>query len=584
MGQNIAYDACVCIAHRKDLVPLIFEAYANDGVEDVMLREMLLQNEATGVPRLVSLDDLCRKYLMRQLDKDEDGWRLRFWELHHLQLRDWPQRAVDYALGDATAPVEVYHCQDDRAMHSDTFKPSCREARAHVAFTLMAAWGLKTDVRHVEDVRQGMLQMQAERRDELIRAGIMRPTKEERAALAEEGITDLPKGKPHSIKQAAMVAYLFENDADLPETPASTPEKPKYSLSQDVLATLNLPLADTYLEYKHDSKMLSAYLSKYMSGLVQCSVNPLLTNGRKSLLQPSLQNLPTKGPLRESFVARPGKYFCAVDYAGIELRTAAQVDLWLVGYSRMAELFQQDPDADLHSRLAATIMGISEDEGMRLKAIDDPAFKEVRNKQAKRCIFGLAGGMGLKRFNETLLKEKVVLPWEQLERMKEAYLTTFPEKRDYFQMVSDMLPRRKHPNDKPKTRIKGLVSGMYRGNVGYCQIANGYFSELMASGSADATWRIVRACYDPSRRSVLFGARVVNAVHDENIVEVDRDGAHEQGEEIARIMVETMQSEYTPDIPISAEPALMERWYKDAWTVRDGNGRLALWTPDMRKD
>ena len=50
-----------------------------------------------------------------------------------------------------------------------------------------------------------------------------------------------------------------------------------------------------------------------------------------------IQLLPRKGPTRECFVPRPGHVWCSVDYSAIELSTLAQVCLWTVGHSRLAE-------------------------------------------------------------------------------------------------------------------------------------------------------------------------------------------------------------------------------------------------------
>jgi len=66
-------------------------------------------------------------------------------------------------------------------------------------------------------------------------------------------------------------------------------------------------------------------------------------------------------------------------------------------------------------------------------------------------------------------------------------------------------------------------------------------------------------------------------VHDELIVECPEETAPEAADEVSRLMIEAME-EYTPDVPIEAEPALMRRWSKNAESIRDANGRLEVWT------
>ena len=71
-------------------------------------------------------------------------------------------------------------------------------------------------------------------------------------------------------------------------------------------------------------------------------------------------------------------------------------------------------------------------------------------------------------------------------------------------------------------------------------------------------------------------SRVVACVHDELLVEVPEEHAHECARRIEELMIKGM-SEYVPDIPIQAEPALMRRWRKGADPVVGADGRLICW-------
>jgi len=44
------------------------------------------------------------------------------------------------------------------------------------------------------------------------------------------------------------------------------------------------------------------------------------------------------------------------------------------------------------------------------------------------------------------------------------------------------------------------------------------------------------------------------------------------------VMVQGMAL-YIPDVPIKAEPTLMDRWYKEAEAVYDAEGNLEVWHP-----
>jgi DNA polymerase I-like protein with 3'-5' exonuclease and polymerase domains len=65
--------------------------------------------------------------------------------------------------------------------------------------------------------------------------------------------------------------------------------------------------------------------------------------------------------------------------------------------------------------------------------------------------------------------------------------------------------------------------------------------------------------------------------HDELILEMPEEKAHEAALRQVEVMVASMK-EYVPDVRVSAEPALMRRWYKDAAPVYV-DGRLVPWEP-----
>jgi DNA polymerase I-like protein with 3'-5' exonuclease and polymerase domains len=86
----------------------------------------------------------------------------------------------------------------------------------------------------------------------------------------------------------------------------------------------------------------------------------------------------------------------------------------------------------------------------------------------------------------------------------------------------------------------------------------------------------LRAAYH-DRKSALYGSHPVMFIHDEIIAEVPQDDYHEAGTELSRIMCDEMQK-VVPSVRITASPAAMRRWYKNAEPVWK-NGRLALWEP-----
>jgi DNA polymerase-1 len=124
-----------------------------------------------------------------------------------------------------------------------------------------------------------------------------------------------------------------------------------------------------------------------------------------------------------------------------------------------------------------------------------------------------------------------------------------------------------------------FVSRRVRGGLEFSSAANTLFQGLAADGAKFALRQVTRACYDSTQGDFLFArCRPVLFAHDEIVSILAEGSAHLTAPRKARIMIEAMR-QYTPDVEIKAEPALMLRWYKDAEPVFDEQGRLIPWEP-----
>ena len=85
------------------------------------------------------------------------------------------------------------------------------------------------------------------------------------------------------------------------------------------------------------------------------------------------------------------------------------------------------------------------------------------------------------------------------------------------------------------------------------------------------------------KSSDLYGCRPVLFVHDEIITEARREQAAEAAVAKQKIMVEVYQR-YTPDVLITADAHLMDRWSKDAEAAYDERGKLVPWEPPQAND
>lgn len=264
----------------------------------------------------------------------------------------------------------------------------------------------------------------------------------------------------------------------------------------------------------------------------------------------------------------PGFLFVSVDYDTLELRALAQVCLWLFGKSRMAEVIRLG--RDLHLQMAADMLRIPYEEAHARYKAKDPVLKKARDA-AKVAGFGYPGGLGAKTLVDyARTGYGVILTEAQSVELKRDYLATWPEMPHYFRWISGKV-------GTGDAELTQFVSKRVRGGLGYCDGCNTLFQGLAADGAKRALFRVAEECY-VDRGTALFGSRPVAFIHDEIIAEVPEDIAHEAAGRLAVVMCESM-AEYIPDVPITASPALMARWFKGAEAVFDANERLVPWVP-----
>jgi len=192
--------------------------------------------------------------------------------------------------------------------------------------------------------------------------------------------------------------------------------------------------------------------------------------------------------------------------------------------------------------------------------------------------FGFPGGLGWSSFQSYARKAWAVeLTGEQAKQLKRYWLAHFPEMVDYFRWMSDLMEA-----GDGQAAVQQFMSKRWRGKCFYTQGCNTLFQGLTADAAKAALFEVSRRCYTvPS--SALYGCRPVLFVHDEIITEAPREQAAEAALEKEKVMVEIYQR-YTPDVRITADAHLMDRWSKDAEATYDERGKLVPWQPPEDKD
>ena len=645
-GSNVCYDLAISAVERPRLMPLIFQAFERGRVVDTHVLEALHDNargllfrEANGAPffayKLLMLEN---RYLsIDRTAQKENGWRFRYAELDGVPVEQYPPEAVEYPRADAHNEREILLMQLADGRENVHCLPA--EMRAAWFLRLSSIWGLRTDPVMVEKVAGQIRTEHEESRRRFFAEGItrVRPcTKKAGAHETGDDITaewleqaralipaecswrmrrfeDLDAAKKaiaagRPIRFAEDKARLRELVVEAyqgmpPETAGGATRGPETSTSRDTLVESGSDLLESYGESGPNEKLFSTYLSVLEQGTtvpICPEVNTFVATQRCSYREPNLQQLPRKGDIRECFKAREGWLYSSADYGTLELCTLAQVCLWLFGSSRMAEAL--NAGQDLHTRLAARIMGIGYEEALALKDAGDPTLKAMR-QTSKPINFGLPGLMGPPKLVATARKDGVrfcelagVGPscsaHQRLTQYKgraiaptccecltlavkysKLWREEWPEMVEYHECTVAQAEE----CDRG-TPLVSFGSGMLRLEPNPNAVSNHFFQNLAAQGAKHAGWLLAKESYT-DESSVLFGNyRTAVFVHDETFAEVREEAAHECALRQSEVMVAGMK-EFVPDVRITAEPALCRRWFKGAEKTFDKGGRLKPWWP-----
>lgn len=562
--HNGAFDFAVLGKHEPDLLPSIFELYEHGRIRCTKIREALQRIE-TGtmideVGSRIRLEELALEYLGVQLDKGEDGWRTRFGELRELPLDQWPERAKNYATGDAASTLKIFQKQKDKP--DETL-----QTRADFCLSLISAHGVVTDPEAVDQFELNLRERAVEMLGALEESGLVRRGSVKKAEKDGSRNTKL-------TRELVEEAYT-RLGRDVPRTPPSMKfRQGQVKYDEDTLKDSGDDRLVKLADYAHLAKLLDSFLPMVRAATyrpVHCSYDVLKETGRTSCSKPNWQQLPRERGARECVIARPGKVLVACDFMAAELRALAQICFSWFGASDLREAFLAGKDP--HVILAAQIDGISIEEALERRKAGDKAFKLTR-QFAKIPNFGMGGGMGPEAFSSHAKGYGYDVSIERATELKQIWLNTWTEMRQYFRVIATIV------GDFGDRKIEQFGSGRVRGGLAFTQCANTWFQGLVADFAKDALWEVTKRCY-VDRRSPLFGSRPEFFVHDEVIVEADEEQAHEVAVELERVMIEVEQK-WLPDVPAAADAHLMRRWSKEAEAVRDDAGRLIPWEDRKR--
>lgn len=615
---NGNYDFLVLVNQYPGLIHAVFDAYEKGRIVCLQTRQKLMDLAYDGdiTSKRYNLAALETRYGLGDRSdqkKGDDVWRMRYAELLGIPKIDWPEAASEYALADASQTLAVAW-EQDRSIKNEPPRQDITlglHSAAAFALDLVKAHGMWIDedrVTALSDALDELLSDDALR--PLIEAGILRPAEPPRPYA--NGCGKMKAAKKASVDTKKLQEYFSSVYHRIGIPPVLTDggkdgKNKKIATGAEPLSLLlsKIKYGDEILECwearQEVNKLKTTYLPHLKEGIVYSNFDYLKATGRVSSrgsdLFPSMnsQNIPRiagKLSIRECHIPRPGYIFCAIDYSGLELCSAAQQLQRIVGHSTLLESINRGIDS--HAFLGAQIchkwdadfartcmhMGVRGKEEiyeafMAMKVDDPKTFKHYRTF-AKPTGLGYPGGLGPETFMQfARTTYGVIVTMDEAVELRELWHSTYPEWKPYFEWVNSQ-------SDPHNMGDLFYVSpmGMRRAATTYCATANGVALQTpSAEGMKAAHWKITRKCWDPTEESLLFSSRVVNVIHDELIIEMPDDELKSDRAKEAQGIMENTMTKFLPSVSISTEASLMRRWYKQAEPVFGANNELLLWEP-----
>lgn len=309
-----------------------------------------------------------------------------------------------------------------------------------------------------------------------------------------------------------------------------------YSLDEEVLDSIEHPLAALVKDYRHTMKIANTYLGNFISysddGFIHPSVRLLgARTGRMSIGRPSIQNLERSAMVRDAIIPREDHTLLLIDYDQIELRILASD----AGMTDIIEGAKRGDD--LHTLTAQRVYGLG----------DTLPTREQRG-YTKNGTFSKLYGAGLEKFAAT-----VRLPIKEAQAFLEQYDAANPEIVGYQQAIQNTGHQRRNETGR------GYVDTAY-GRRLYARKDKGMYTlvNYRVQGTA------LDVLKDKMARLHLEGLDqyLVAPIHDELVFDVPNDEVEEYEKEI----VASMEDHKRFAAPLTVGVDRVSRWgdkYRD---------------------
>jgi DNA polymerase I-like protein with 3'-5' exonuclease and polymerase domains len=302
------------------------------------------------------------------------------------------------------------------------------------------------------------------------------------------------------------------------------------------------PVVAKLLEYRTMQKALTSYGQNMIefinpkTGRLHADFRQIgAPTGRFACTNPNVQQVPHAVEYRRCFMGHPeGRRLIIADYSQIELRILAEFS----GDQAFTNAFKSG--ADLHRVTAAQVFGVSEDR----------VTKEQRDF-AKRLNFGVVYGIGAQRFSLM-----TGVGQTEAEDVLRKYFATYRRLDAYLKESANRAVDEKQARTASGRLVKFNFDPSDRQQISMTQ-RNGKNAPIQGT-SADILKRALRLLNDELRST---SGKIVNIIHDEIVVEVDKDEAETVAGKVERAMCAAGE-EYLHNVPVKVESQIACEWTK----------------------
>jgi hypothetical protein len=570
VGHNVAFDFCVILEWFPNLRELVFQAYDDDRVLDTGLAQRIIEIETGDKRGSLGLAQLCARY---GFVCEKTAERLDFGRFLGCHADDLPEGHRRYALGDPEQTWLLFRRLIERNLVKR--RDLAELARNDLALKLTAAFGLMTDQARVEAL------------DKSTRARLA----ELQGIMLDEKLMRWERNKPMPVKNMATIKRLAADAYGIP-----VDEKGRYigdpswieelqneglltdggktgivsmSTSSLVLEESGSPILESLCDYGQNAAVWNKDLVLFRTAWWL----PMHTRfGFAATLRSTSgggfnqQNLRKKEGIRECIVSQFGG-LVASDYEGLENSTLAEVIVQKLGRRGMADKI--NAGHNFHAEVGGYICGLSYDEMIRLRALEDPIACQAYNA-AKPLNFGLPGFMS--RAATVAMYARigygVNLPVERWQELMDLWYETQHDQVAYLREYVDSLKVGSGRGSLYNVPIPG--TGIIRRGATRTAAANTGFQGL---GGRVALMALYLVC-----REQMLGrmpGKCCAFIHDEIISDAKEDDVEQ-----CRLMQEKWMGvaaeKLLTHVRLKIKSVAMRHWSKKAKTVTDGAGRLVL--------